>query len=102
MRPKFVSFSFFFPVNAHALRCIRRPCLIYLSTSSGVRTGFHYLNNPSVVYSLSAACITDCERCTGPTSKNSGPQEAGEARLMHGTYLVASCVDLAAIAVILW
>ena len=46
----FCAFSFFFSSNAHGLLqiCMKPPYLIYLSTSTGVRTGCHYLISLSV------------------------------------------------------
>ena len=38
-----VFFSFFFFEHTRPAASMRPPCLIYLSTSTGVRTGCHYL-----------------------------------------------------------
>ena len=56
------------------------------STSTGVRTGCHYLNSLCVCVCV---CVTfvvfsDCERCTRPTSTNPGSMEAGEYGLTRG------------------
>ena len=50
VRWDFVFFLRFISSNAHGLlqACIRSPSLIYLSTSTGVRTGCHYLISLSV------------------------------------------------------
>ena len=71
----FFFFAFFFLRTLTA--CCKyeaASCLIYLSTSAGVRTGCHYLiiNSLSVCLSVCACvCVTfvvftDCESCTRP------------------------------------
>ena len=46
--------------------------------------------------------FTDCESCTRPISANPGPMEAGEYGLTRGTCLVASHLELVAVAGLLW
>ena len=67
----------------------RQPCLMYLSTSTGVRTGCHYLICLSVCMSV-CVCVTfvvftECESCTRPISTNPGSMEAREYGLTRGT-----------------
>ena len=53
---------------------MRTRCLIYLSSSTGVRTGCHYLISLSVCLSLRVIFVvfTDCESCTRPIFTNPG------------------------------
>ena len=81
-------FCLFFFLRTHTIYCKYEAasCLIYLSTSGGVRTGCHYLNSLCVCVCV---CVTfvvfsDCERCTRPTSTNPGSMEAGEYGLTRG------------------
>ena len=57
---------------------MRPPCLLYLSTS------------------------TDCESCTRPISTNPGSMEAGEYGLTFGVRFVAICVEVVAVAGLMW
>ena len=88
----------------------RQPCLMYLSTSTGVRTGCHYSICLSVRLSVCVSvsvCVTfvvftDCESCTRPISTNSGSIEAGEYGLTRRTCFVARRLELVAVAGLLW
>ena len=80
VRRDFVIFTpdFFFFERTRPAASMRPLCLIYLSTSTGVRTGCHYL-----IMSLSVCCVTfvvftDCQSCSRPISTNPGSMEAGE------------------------
>ena len=84
----------------------RQPCLMYLSTSTGVRTGCHYLICLSVCISV-CVCVTfvvftECESCTRPISTNPGSMEAREYGLTRGTCFVACSLELDADAGMLW
>ena len=54
-------FRFFFFERARPAASMRPPCLIYISTSTGVRTGCHYLIGVSVCLSVSA-CMCNIRR----------------------------------------
>ena len=76
---------------------MRPPCLIYLSTSTGVRTGCHYL------ISLYLVCCNIrvfywCESCTRPISTNPGSFEAGEHGLTLGTCFVTCGLEVVTVA----
>ena len=104
---------------------MRPPCLIYLSTNNEARpkersdlgkkaysyTGayglplFNYSVRLSVY--MSAVCatfvvFTDCESCTGPISANPGSMEADEDGLTRGMCLVVRCLEVVAVAGLLW
>ena len=72
-------FDFFF-LRTHTACCKYEAasCLIYLSTS------------------------TDCESCTRPISTNQGSMEAGEYGLTCGTRFVARCLEVVAVAGLMW
>ena len=46
--------------------------------------------------------FTDCESCTRPISTNSGSMEAGEYGLGRGTRFVARCLEVVAVAGLMW
>ena len=82
---------------------MRTPWLIYLSTSTGVRTGSHYLIILSVLYAcVTFVVFTDCENCTRPISTTPGSMEAGEYGLTRGTCFLACRLELVAVAGLLW
>ena len=59
------------------------------------------------IFSLSVCVLTfvvsaDCESCTGPIPTNPGSMEAGEYGLTRGTCFVASCLEVVAVAELLW
>ena len=69
-----------------------------------VRTGCHYLIGLSVCLSV---CVTfvvfnDCESRTWPISTNPVSMEAGEYGLTRGTWFFARCLDVVAVAGLLW
>ena len=57
---------------------------------TGVRTGCHY---------LISLCV---ESCTRPISTNAGSMEAGEYGLARGTCFVALCLEVFAVAGLMW
>ena len=75
---------------------------------SGVRTGFHYLSSLSVCLSVCLfVCVTfvvftDCESCTRPIFTNPESMEAGDHGPTHGTCLVVRCLEVVAVAGLLW
>ena len=78
-------FRFFFFGRTRPAASMRPPCLIYLSTSTGVRTGCHYL----ICLCVTFVVFTDCESCTRPISTNPRSMEASEYGLTRGTCFVA-------------
>ena len=78
---------------------MRPPCLIYIPTSTGVRTGCHYLIRLCIG---NIRGFTDCVSCTRPISTNPGSIEAGEYGLTHGTCLVARHLEVVAVAGLMW
>ena len=78
---------------------------MYLSTSTGARTGCHYLLGLSVCVCVRVCVtfvvLTDCESCTRPISTNPGSMEAGEYGLPRGMCFVAR-LELVAVAWLLW
>ena len=97
---------FFFLEGTRLAVSMIPPCLIYLFTSTGVRTGCHYFISLSVrlfVSVLGSVCatfvvFTDFESCTKPISTNPGSMEAGEYGLTRGTCFVARHLEVAAVA----
>ena len=77
-------------------------CLNYLSTSTGVRTGCHYLISLCVRVCVTFVLFTDCESCTRPISTNPGSMEAGEHGRTRGTCFDACRLELIAVAGRLW
>ena len=73
---------------------------MYLSTSTGVRTGCHYLICLSVCVTF--VVFTDCESYTRPISINPGYMEAGEYGLTRSTCFLACRLELDAVAGLLW
>ena len=78
------------------------------STSTGVRTGCHYLIDLSVCLSV-CVCVTfvvftDCESCARPISTNPVCMEAGEYGLTRGARFVTLCVEVIAVAglILMW
>ena len=63
---------FFFFERARPAAIMRPPCLIYLSISTGVRTGCHYLISLSecVCVCVTFVVFADCVSCTRPISTN--------------------------------
>ena len=48
------------------------------------------------------AVFTDCDSCTRPISANSGSMEAGEHGLTRGVRFVAVCLEVVAVAGLMW
>ena len=96
---------FFFFERTWPAASMMPPCLMYLSTSTGMRTGFHYLISLSVC--LSCVCVTFVvfthrESCGRPISTNLGSMEADKYGLTRGTCFVARCLEVVAVAGLLW
>ena len=101
--------SFFSFERTRSAESMRPPCLIFLSTSTGVRTGCHYLISlPSVCLCVcQCVCVTlvvftDYESCTSPISTNPGFTETGEYGLTRGTCLAARRLEMIAVAGLPW
>ena len=104
-------FSIFFFVRTHTACCKYEAtsCLIYLSASTGVRTGCHYLISVCVrVCACVRECVvcvcvtfvvfTDCDSCTRRISTNLGSMEAGECGRTRGPRFVARCLEVVTVA----
>ena len=84
---------------------MRPPCLIYLFTSTGVRTRCHYLISLSVcvrVCDIEFVVFTDGESCARPISTNPISMEAGEYGLTRGTRFFVRRLEVVAVAGRLW
>ena len=99
-----VIFRFFFFERTRPTASTRPPCLMYLSTSTGVRTGCHYLVSLFVCVCVCVTFVlfTDCESCTMPVSTNSGSMEAGEYGLTRRTCFFARRLEVVAVAGLMW
>ena len=97
-----VFFIFIFFERTRPAASMRPPCLIYLSTSTWVRTGCHYLISLSVCVCVTFVVFTDCESCTRPISTNPVSMEAGEYGLTHGARFIAVCLEVVAVAGLMW
>ena len=70
---------------------------------TGVRAGCHYLISLSVCMCMcNIRCFTDCESCKRPISTNLESMEAGEYGLTRGTCSVVRCLEVVAVAGLLW
>ena len=74
---------------------------------TGVRTGCHYSISTYVclsvcLYMFSIRRFTDFESCTRPISTNPGSMEAGDYGITRGTCFVARCLEVVAVAGLLW
>ena len=101
-------FFFVFELTRHAAST-RPPCLIYLSTSTGVHTRVPLFNwfvclsvCLSVCLCVTFAVFTHCESCTRPISTNPVFMEAGEYGLTRETCFVARRLGVAGVAGLLW
>ena len=109
---RFFRFYFFVFLRTHTACCKYEAasCLIYISTSTGVRTGCPYLNILSVCSSVCVSVIvcaafvvcSDRESCTRPISTNPVSMEAGEYGLTRGTWVFARRLEVVAVAGLLW
>ena len=97
-----VGFRFLYFERTRPTASTRQPCLMYLSTCTGVRTGCHYLISLSVCVCVKFVVFTDCDSCTRPISTNSGSMEVGEYGLTRGTYFLAYRLELDAVVGRLW
>ena len=99
-------FRFVFCERTRPAASMRPPCLIYVYTITGVRTGCHYFISLSVCLSVylcvTFVVFTDCESCTRPISTNSGSMQAGEHGLTRGTWVVARRLDVVAVSGMMW
>ena len=97
---------FFFSERTRPAASIRLPCLIYLYTSTGVRTGCHYL----IISLCLCLCVcvtlvflTDFESCTRPISTNPrSMEEECEYGLPRGTCFTARRLEVVAVVGLLW
>ena len=96
----FFFLDFFFLEPTRPAASMRPSCLTYLSTSTGVRTGCHYVTSLclSVCVYVTFVVFTDHESCTRPMSTNPGSMEAGEYGLTRGTCFVARRLEVVAVA----
>ena len=96
--------DFFFFERTRPAASMRPSCLIYLSTITGVRTGCHYLFVLSVCACVqhSSFLVIAKALCTRPISTNPGSMEAGEYGLAHGARFVAVCLEVVAVAGLMW
>ena len=71
---------------------------------TGVRTGCHYLISLSVCVFVCVTFVvfTDCESCTRSISTNPGSMEGGEHGLTRRTRFVAHCLEVVAVAGLMW
>ena len=100
-------FVFFFFERTRPTASMRPPCLVYLSTSTGVRTGCPYLISLSVclclcVLSVTFVVVADCESGMRPISTNPASMEAGECGLTRGTCFATRRLELVVVAGRLW
>ena len=99
-----VFFSFYLLLT-HASYCKfeATSCLMCLSTSTGVRTGCHYLISLCVRVCVTFVVFTDCEGCTRPIfTYIPGIYGSGECGLTRGTCFAACRLELVAVAGRLW
>ena len=95
-----VCFRFLYFERTRPAASMRLSCLIHLSTSTGVRTGCHYLI--SLYVYVTFVVFTDCDSCTRPISSNPGSMEADEYGLTRGTSFVTRRLELVAVTGLLW
>ena len=88
----------FFVERTRPAASMRPPYLIYLSTSTGVVTGCHYLVSLCLYVCVTFVVFTDCESCTRPISTNPGSMEAVKYGLTRGTCFVAPRLEVVAVA----
>ena len=93
--------SFFSFERTRSAASTRPPCLMYLSTSTGVRTGCHYLISLSVCVRVTFVVFTDCDSCTRSISTNPGYMEAGECGLPREMCFLAYRLESGAVAELL-
>ena len=73
-----------------------------LSTSTGVRTGCHYLISLCVRVCVTFVVFADCEGCMRPISTNPGSMKSGEYGLTRETRFTARRLELVPVAGLLW
>ena len=54
------------------------------------------------VCDIEIVVFTDCESCTRPIFTNPGSMEAGEHRLTRGAFFFAVCLEMYAVAWLMW
>ena len=87
---------FFFFERTRPAASMRTPCLIHLSTSTGVRTGCHYLI--SLYVSVCNARFYWLRALYEADFHNPGSMLAREYGLTRGTRFVARCLEVVAVA----
>ena len=98
----FIVVFFFFFERTRSAASMRPAGLIYLSTSTGVRTGCHYLISLCLSVCVTFVVFTDCESSTRATSTNPVSMEAGQYGLKRATCFLACRLELDAVAGLLW
>ena len=58
--------------------------------------------NLYVCVCVTLVVFTDCESCTWPISTSSGSMESGEYRLTRGMRVFARCLEVVAVAGLMW
>ena len=102
------SFDFFFFERTRPVASMRPACLIYLSTSTGVRMYRVPLFNEYVCVSVYlCVCVTFVVLLIARAGRGQFPQnpesmEAGERGLTRGTCFVARRLEVVAVARLLW
>ena len=67
-----------------------------------MHTRCQYLISLSVCVCVTFVVFTDCESCERPISTNPGSMEAGEHGLTRGARFVAVCLEVVAVAGLMW
>ena len=57
---------------------------------------------PPVCVCVTFVVFTDCESCLRPISTNPGSMEAGDYGLTRGTRFIAVCLEVVAVAGLMW
>ena len=95
-------FPFFFFERTQPAASIRPPCLIYLSTSTGVRTGFRYLISLSVCVcvcvTFNSSFLLIARAVRGRFRQKPVSTEAGEYGLTRETWFFARRLDVVVVA----
>ena len=83
---------------------IMRPFFAFRQKASSYRGAFRVLLLVclSVCVCVTLVVVTDYKSCTRPISTNPGSMEAGEYGLTRGTCFVARCLEVVAVAGLMW